>query len=93
MSNGSYRVGFDSIARKQFRRLDTTVRRKITEALRRLAIDPRMANPNVTPMEGADLTYRLRVGGYRVVYEIYDDELLILVVGTGSRGQIYKKRR
>ena len=34
--------------------------------------------------------YRLRVGKYRFIYQIKDDELLILVIDGGSRGEIYK---
>lgn len=36
----------------------------------------------------ADL-YRLRVGNYRIIYTINDDELLIYIVNAGNRGQIY----
>ena len=44
---------------------------------------------NAKQLHGCD-GYRLRVGGYRVIYTKNNEELLILVVKIGSRGDIYK---
>ena len=35
--------------------------------------------------------YRLRIGQYRALFQIIEDEIIILVIDIGSRGQIYKK--
>jgi pheromone shutdown protein TraB len=37
--------------------------------------------------------WRIRVGDYRILYEIHDDELVVLVVGAGHRREIYRGRR
>ena len=44
---------------------------------------------NIVYMKSVD-TYRLRVGDYRVIYEVRNDELLLVVIKVGPRGDIYK---
>ena len=44
---------------------------------------------NIVQMTPVD-AYRLRVGDYRVIYEIHDDELILVVIKVGSRGDVYK---
>ena len=45
---------------------------------------------DVKPLSGYQGVFRLRVGDYRVIYEVHHDILLITVVNVGNRGQIYK---
>ena len=58
--------------------LDPQVRRRVTPAIGRLAVDPRNS-PNVKALRG-NATYRLRVGDWRVIYALLDDELVISVL-------------
>lgn len=46
---------------------------------------------DVKPLTGFTNVFRLRVGDYRVIYELHDDILLITVVNVGNRGQIYNR--
>ncbi|WP_083640881.1 type II toxin-antitoxin system RelE family toxin [Corynebacterium stationis] len=41
-------------------------------------------------MQGGSGEYRIRVGSYRVVYEIQDKQLIILVLNVGHRREIYR---
>jgi mRNA interferase RelE/StbE len=61
----------------------------ILRALAPLGDDPRRADADIKKLEGHDDRYRLRVGDYRVIYEINDGQLVILVVGVGHRREIY----
>lgn len=46
---------------------------------------------DIRPLKGFNGLYRLRVGEYRVIYRMKHDELIILVLKIGNRGDIYKK--
>jgi mRNA interferase RelE/StbE len=62
--------------------------RRIVIALRRLALTPRP--PGVVKMQGEDNLWRIRVGDYRIAYEIQDTQVLILVLRIGHRKDIYR---
>lgn len=51
----------------------------------------KLPDGNVKALAGFKDVYRLRVGDYRVIYELHNDVLLILIVNIGNRGQIYNK--
>jgi len=61
----------------------------ICDKLRLLATAPYASNNNVKKLQGRE-GYRMRVGDWRVIYEIRDDQLIVLVLGIGPRGGIYR---
>jgi mRNA interferase RelE/StbE len=63
----------------------TGIRRKID----RLAEDPHAANNNVTKLTGRD-GFRLRVGDWRVIYELDDRRRILSVLVIGPRGSVYR---
>ena len=63
--------------------------RLIREKLDLLAQDPHARNPNVTRLQGRP-AYRLRVGNWRVIYELENDRLLILILKVARRGEVYR---
>ncbi|MEH2177316.1 type II toxin-antitoxin system RelE family toxin [Nostoc sp.] len=84
----SYEVKFSRGAKKQFRKLPIDVQQRIQTKINDLAIEPR---PNgVKKLQADDNSYRIRVGDYRVVYEIDDDVLIVTVIKIGHRSEIYK---
>jgi mRNA interferase RelE/StbE len=84
-----YRLEFTKQADKALRRLPRDAAKLIVGKLEILAADPYAPNNNVKKL--VERTgYRLRVGDWRVIYEIEDDRLVILVVAVGSRGAIYR---
>lgn len=84
----SYKVELTRSAEKDLRRIDRARVPAIYQALEGLTQDPRP--PGVKKLAGADRSYRIRVGIYRVVYEIHDDVLVVLVVRISSRQDAYR---
>jgi len=75
-------------AEKQLDRLPANVRRRVVAALEDLRHDPRP--PGCVKLTGKPELWRIRVGVYRVVYEIRDVELTILVVRIVHRKDVYR---
>lgn len=48
-------------------------------------------NENIIKLKGDNSYYRLRFDAYRIVFEKYDDRLIILIIKIGHRKEIYKK--
>lgn len=84
----SYQVEVTHSAVKDLRRIDRTWIPKICQAIEKLGSETR---PNgCKKLEGADRTYRVRVSDYRIVYEILDEKLIILVVRIRHRSDVYR---
>ncbi len=61
----------------------------IRQKLELLALDPFAPNPNVTRLQGRP-GYRLRVGDSRIIYDVEDGRLIILVLRIAPRGGVYR---
>lgn len=68
--------------------LERADQRRIQGAIDLLADNPRP--PSCKAMVGYRDTYRVRVGSYRIVYEIRDGELVVIVVQIGHRRDVYR---
>ena len=89
MSDPHWRVEFAPRARKDLLRLDRQVQRRIVDALDRLAAGERLSG-DVRRLAGST-EYRLRVGDWRVRFELDGDRLLITVVRVLPRGRAYDR--
>lgn len=83
----SYRVELLPRVLRDLRRIDIGVRRRVDAAIRALAGDPR---PHGCRKLSASEEYRIRVGDYRILYEIEDAVLRVLVVKVGHRRDVYR---
>lgn len=83
-----YRVELVPRARRQLRALDPQAQRQLGPALQSLADDPRPAG--VKALQGRRGYLRIRIGEYRVIYQVQDDVLLVLVVQLGHRREVYR---
>jgi mRNA interferase RelE/StbE len=83
----TYALFIERRAQRSLSRIAAQDRERISTAIRRLADEPR--RHGVKKLSGRD-AWRIRVGDYRVLYEIHDDRLLILVVNVGHRRETYR---
>ena len=86
----TYRVEVAPAAVRQLRKLDRAAQRRVQAAIELLAIEPRPSGAK--KLVGGNGEWRVRTGDYRVVYEIQDNVLLILVPAVGHRRDIYDRR-
>lgn len=61
----------------------------IREKLEAIAANPYAEHPNAKKLQGRE-GYRLRVGDWRVIYEIQNDQLVILVLRIAQRAEVYR---
>lgn len=83
-----YSIEIDRDALRSLAKLDKSVRRRIQVAIDHLAEDPRPHG--VRALTGSPGLLRLRVGDYRVIYQVRDNRLLVLIVDIGRQGDIYR---
>ena len=84
----SYKLTFSDFADKQLSKLPIDVQNRIISTLKRCRIRP---YNHIKKLVGSKY-FRLRVGDYRVILDIINDELIIHVIEVGHRKNIYKKR-
>lgn len=83
-----YSVIYSKQAIKVLRKLPTHLAKKLKESIDELAKAPQDAK-NVTKLQGRD-GYRLRVGEWRVIYDLDNGQLIITVIKVSPRGDAYK---
>lgn len=84
-----YRIEYQPQAIKALLKMPRNTARLINAKIEHLAQAPHAPNNNVKKLEGED-GYRLRVGDWRVIYELQNDRLLVVVVKIKPRGEAYK---
>lgn len=73
---------------KEIAKLPMNWRKRILAKIEDVAVNPYASNNNLTKLQGRD-SYRLRVGNWRVIYDLDDDRLVMLILEVGPRGGIY----
>jgi mRNA interferase RelE/StbE len=81
-----YQIEFAGRAQRAFRNLSADIQRRLDPAILALANNPRP--PGCTKLAGKESLWRIRVGDYRIVYQIQDDRLLVLVVKVGRSREL-----
>ncbi|MGW2031232.1 type II toxin-antitoxin system RelE family toxin [Streptomyces sp. NPDC001761] len=83
-----YAFRFTTAAQRQLRAISRPDAMRILTALTALGEDPYREDADVKKLTGPSGLYRLRVGSYRVAYQLNDGELVILVVKVGDRRNV-----
>lgn len=87
-----YRVQLDKRAERGLRRIrqgDPRAYQRIVLVIRGLAEMPRPVGAGKLSGYNPPV-WRIRVGDYRIVYEVHDDEVLVIVVNVAPRGEVYR---
>lgn len=83
-----WKIELTPAAVRQLRKLDGLVRRRIVTAIDQLVVTPRPAG--VKALTGHPGLLRIRVGDYRVVYTVRDQQLVVLVITVTHRRDVYR---
>ena len=80
-----YSIEFTPVAEKQFNKFPKTLQQRVINALERIRIRPEAYIEKLVGIPG----YKFRVGDYRVIMDLENDRLLILVIKIGHRKNVY----
>jgi mRNA interferase RelE/StbE len=84
-----YEVLIKPAVLRQTKKLDLPTQIAVQEAIDSLVDDPRPEG--CTKLKGAENLYRIRVAkNYRIIYEIQDKKLIVIVVKVGHRREVYR---
>ena len=84
-----YQVVYKKAAIKAMAKMPKGIRSKMTDTLALIAVDPKAYKGNWKHLSGSPY-WRLRVGGYRAICDLQENQLVLLVVNAGPRGDVYK---
>lgn len=84
-----YALSLKKSALKALRSMPRKVAGRMLEELERIAEDPPNYSGDWKKLMGSEY-WRLRIGSYRAICDLRDDELVLLVVKVGPRGDVYK---
>jgi mRNA interferase RelE/StbE len=84
-----YKIIFTKDAQKTLLRLPSNTAILVRQKLEQLAEDPFASNLNAKKLQNRQ-GYRLRIGDWRVIYELQNDELTILIMKIAPRGEVYR---
>jgi mRNA interferase RelE/StbE len=83
-----YYLEFKNSLTKDFRKIPKVQQQKIWDNIQQLKIEPRPKN--CRKMAGTESDYRIRIGDYRVVYRILDDDKIVIIFAADHRKDIYR---
>ena len=84
----AYSLHIRPAARRQIKKLDRSMQARIIRRLEQLAEDPRP--PGTTKLTAQDNLFRIREGDYRIIYQIQDKALIVLIAKVAHRADAYR---
>ena len=85
----TFRIQLTQSAAKALKTIPKKDQKRIAKKIEDLA--DQLPNPAKTKMKGDNPFHRVRVGDYRIIYEIQDEVLLILILRIGHRKEVYRR--
>ncbi|RMB13027.1 type II toxin-antitoxin system RelE family toxin [Eilatimonas milleporae] len=80
----------DRAVRRKLKQLDRKTAARLVQKVEHLAANRPDLQANIRPMADMENTYRLRVGDWRILYRVDDDDGPLVVLKIGSRGDVYR---
>ena len=84
-----YKIEFKRSAAKALRKIPKSDQMRIADKIDSLSEN--LPDPAITKMKGDNPFHRIRVGDYRIIYEIHGDILLIVILKIGHRKEVYRR--
>jgi mRNA interferase RelE/StbE len=85
----SYAVELSQRAQKFLDKLDTHIRDRIEDRLRKLGINPVPSDAKRIGRENGESLFRYRIGDYRALYLVNDNEKIVLITKIDKRPRVY----
>jgi mRNA interferase RelE/StbE len=82
-----YELQIERSAQKSLAKISEPFQTKIIGKIKKLSDDPYQDSKKLTARDA----YRIRIGNYRVIFEIHNHELVVLIIAIGHRKDIYTK--
>ncbi len=86
--NAVYKVKVVGAAKRQLKRLSKENQRRVLDKIEKLSLNPKPHGYKQLQVE--ESLFRARVGDYRVIYEIRDEVLIVLVLKVAHRREVYR---
>jgi len=83
----TFQIEWKNSALRELKRLDRKIIPRVISAVESLSTDPFPSG--VRKLQGSDNTYRVRVGQYRIVYEIFQAKIVIVIIRVRHRKDAY----
>ena len=84
----TYSIEFRPVVLKSLKRFPKKDLVRIKKKVEELSQD--LPAPNITKMKGNNSFHKIRTGDYRIIYEIHESRVIILIVKIGHRKDVYK---
>ncbi len=85
----SYTIEWRRSTKKDLRKIPPSEVRKIIDQVGSLAENPYPTG--TTKLSGSDNAFRIRVGDYRILYEVFEDVLIVEVIRVAHRKDVYRR--
>jgi mRNA interferase RelE/StbE len=85
-----YKIFYSAQAIKNYSKLTEDMRKQVDKKMLAIAKVPFEKNNNIKPLQGRKHCYRLRIGDWRIIYELIQNELKIIIITIGHRKEVYK---
>ena len=83
----AYTIKYKPVASRQLTKLSKNIRARLKPKIKALGNNPRPHG--AIKLQGYENRYRIRVGDYRIIYEIWDIVLVIVIIEVGHRSDVY----